>query len=395
MKLTVNKWSALYLMRSLRINPERSSMLQRRTNLIAPDPSPLHRWGKGLFAEEGHTILGQLSGNTVYVAVPSSTTRLRSQHVENTVYGNGIPSGSFIEIGEGIAISSPELLFVEMAPLMHPIEHLMLGHELCGSFGRDAHDPRNGSITYGLRPLTSVKQIQQFLACARGITGIARARETLSRLNDNAWSPTESVIAAFLRCPIDDMGFTFPAIELNERVFRKQALPDSKESRVPDILIKGTNIGLNYDGLVHLDLKSVARAAFQMGANPGSQHTETELRQAMETVRVKALDDIRRNRELAVSGYTVFPVLKEDLYQPDGFDQLVARTIETLERETDLDLRAAKRALSNQKLCADRYRLLRSFLPGSYEFDVALGRYIAGFTVSDEPPQIIECLVEF
>ena len=395
MRLSFDKWSALYVMRSLRVDRARSHVLWHRTGLVDPDPSPLRRWGKHNFDMGPYGVFDGLPGQKVYVAASSPGARPQSRRVSSTVYGKGIPPDSFIDIGDGFAISSPELLFVEMAALMHPIEHLMLGHELCGSFGRDARDPRNGDVAYGLPALTSVERIGEFLAQAQGMNGIARARESFRRLDDNAWSPTESLIAAFLRCPIDDMGFELDALELNKRVFRNQALPDSKGSRVPDILIGGTKVGVNYDGLVHLDLESIARAAFEMGVNPAASHTELELRRAMERVRAKALDDIRRNRELAVSGYTVFPILKEDLYQRGGFDRMVAQLVGALKLQGDLDLWAPKRALASSQLCADRYRLLLSLLPGKQEIDVKLGRYLSGIRISDEKPETFECWIEF
>ena len=181
--------------------------------MVAPNPSPAQRWRERVFSDGPLGELGLPSAQKVHVAVPEKDMRIQSRRVANTVYGDGVPAGSFISIGNGITISGPELLFVEMAPLMHPIEHLMLGHELCGSFGRDAQDPRNGDVVYGLPPLTSVARIGRFLENARGITGIARARKSLARLNDNAWAPTESVLVSFLRCPIDDMGFGFSCLE--------------------------------------------------------------------------------------------------------------------------------------------------------------------------------------
>ncbi len=393
MKIALNKWSALYLLRFLRANRGQSHVLSGRADIVSPDPSPLHRWGKSCFAE-GPGPLGRLPGQTLYVAVPSGDARLQSSHVVNTVYGCGIPAGSFIELADGIVISGPELLFVEMAALMHPVEHLMLGHELCGSFGRCAADPRNGRVAFSLPPLTSVERIRRFLDRARGIRGIRQARSSLERISDNTWSPTEALVAAFLSAPIDDMGFGLGPLQMNERVPRAAQLPGAKESRVPDILIGNTKVGLNYDGLAHLDLESVARAAMAVGTNPGSLHTERELKEAVRAVRAKVLDDAHRNRELAAGGFTVFPVFKEDLYQPGGLDSLVGRVVELLEQHGGLDLWAPKRALSSKALCEDRYRLLRSLLPGTYKPEAELGRYIAGIRWAEDEPELIECWIE-
>jgi hypothetical protein len=245
-----------------------------------------------------------------------------------------------------------------------------------------------------LPPLTSVERISRFLDDARGIRGVGCARSSLAKLNDNAWSPIESIVAAFLRAGIDDMGYGFGKLELNVRVKNTAKLPGSKQSRVPDILVGGTKVGLNYDGFAHLDLESVARAAMAVGMNPGALHTERELKEAVAAVRAKVLDDAYRNRELAAGGYAVFPMFKEDLYQPGGLDALVNRLVDVLEQQGGIDLWAPKRALASKALSADRYRLLRSLLPGTYEPEAELGRYIAGCQVGEGRHEIIECWIE-
>ena len=395
MKLTLNKWSALYILRTLRANPACRNRLFRRINIIAPDPSPLRRWSKNCFVATAHPIMEMLQGETLNIAVPTPNTRLSSRNTICTVRGPNMPRNAYIDIGDGIAISGPELLFVELASELRPIELIMLGHELCGSFGRNAKDPRNGDVAYDLPPLTSVERIKHFVEQASHIRGIKQARAALAHIADNSWSPTESIVAAFMAAPMDYLGYAFDALELNERVFRTQNLPGAKDSRVPDILVAGTHVGLNYDGLGHLDLEAIARAGIQLGMHPETSDSQTALERAMRDVRAKALDDARRNRELLAGGYTVFPVLKEDLYQPGGFDQLIARLVDVLEKESNLDLAKTKRALAAKALSADRYRLLRTLLPGSYEPDVQLGRYIAGLPVSTAPYTMADYWIEF
>ena len=111
-------------------------------------------------------------------------------------------------------------------------------------------------------------------------------------------------------------------------------------------------------------------------------------------MRAKALDDIRRNRELLAHGYIVYPVLKEDLYQPRGFNQLVARILDTVELKGKSIFQMPRRALASRALCEDRYRLLRSLLPGTYEPEIQLGRYLEGHRVVEGAPAIIECWFE-
>ena len=58
-------------------------------------------------------------------------------------------------------------------------------------------------------------------------------------------------------------------------------------------------------------------------------------------------------------------------------------------------MRAPKRALASKALGEDRYRLLRSLLPGKYEPQAELGRYIAGVRLAEGEPEVVECWVEF
>ena len=381
-------------MRTMRSDKARAYRLQRRSGILAPNPSPGKRWTKKLLGDIASDMQLPLTGKALEVAVPNEDARLRSSSASNTIYANGIPGGSFIGLGNGIAISSPELLFAELAESMHPVEHLMLGHELCGSFCRDAGDPYNGPVTYFIQPVTSADRIRCFLEKAKGVRGIEAARISASFLNDNAWSPTESLTAALMRLPIDSLGYDLGELVLNPRIPAKQMLPGAKESRVPDIMIAGTAVGINYDGLVHLDLKSIVAAAINVGVNPGVAQTQQALTEALNKVRSKMLDDIRRNRELSAHGLSVFPLLKEDLYVSNGLDQVVAQLIESLERTTKRNMKRQRKALRQKALSRDRHRIMLSLLPGHHERDVKVHRFIEGHMLYDGPSTVEECWME-
>ena len=291
-------------------------------------------------------------------------------------------------VEEGIAISSPELLFVELAEYMHPIEHVMLGLELCGTFSRDPADPYNGRISYGVASATSVSRIRRFIDEAKGIRGIEQARVSAALLSDNAWSPTEALIASLLRLPIDSLGYGLGPLRLNLRVMRGQDLPGSRSSRVPDILIDGTSVGINYDGLKHLDLMSIVQATMDVAVNPESPNPNNELRKTISEVREKALDDIRRNRELASGGYFVFPVVMEDLYTGRGLDAIVSQILDAIESRGEGDMSEQRRHIAQRQLSDERYRMILSFLPGKHERNIEPARFIEGFKVSDDPGEV-------
>ena len=395
MKLTLNGRTALAITRELRAETQSSAPFSRKTGLIPPDPSPLKRWSKNCFRQGNHELLGRFSGQPIDIAVPAEEMRVRTRGVTNTIYRGGIPDHSFIDMGNGIAISGPELLFVEMAKHMNPVEHLMLGHELCGSFSRDARDPFNGPVANKCPPLTTVGKLQDFLETAKDARGIKAARRTLLHLNDNAWSPTESLVAAFLRLPMDNLGYGIGALTLNPRVDPTKRLPGARGSRVPDIVIDGTPLGLNYDGLAHLDLRSIAQAGIETGMHPELQQAEQALARAIAEVRAKVVDDIRRNRELAAEGMMVFPLLKEDLYTPGGLDAIVNALLDILESDYGWDVTRQRKAATYPTLCKERHRLMLSLLPGKAERGIQIARFIEGLKVSDAPYSVMDYWIEF
>ncbi len=339
-----------------------------RRDLEAPDPSPRKRWSKGLFDLSRFGIdLPEMPPLPLSVCVPRQDLRIASSSVKSTVYDGGLPPRAFIDLGGGLAMSSPELLFMELANQMTPIEHLAFGFELCGAFTRDASDPIGGPSTFGVTPVTSVEKIKRFVDASKHVKGRTAAQRTLRYLSDNAWSPTESIIAAAISLPLEDYGYGLGSCTLNPRVEAPAnvARAAAKPSRMPDIMIGGTKVGINYDGAVHLDLGSIVNAASEVGRNPEQARPEAALNAAVRDVRAKVVDDIRRNRELAAAGLTVFPVVKEDLYERGGLDRVMMQVVDAVARQTNRDLSRVQEALQHGFAAKERQRALLSLLPGT------------------------------
>ena len=288
----------------------------------------------------------------------------------NTIYGStrSLPPHSFIEVDDGIAISCPELIFLEMVDVMPLMRLVMLGHELCGTFSRDPHDPRNGEATLSCPPLTSCERIEAFIRETKWNAHAEQALRALSLVSDNAWSPTESIVAAVASLPYEEWGYGFGRCILNKRIDTSTglALATGKDSRRPDILFEGTPVGLNYDGAIHLDLDAVAKAAMELERNPGEAANQQAFDAIMHEVRSKAVDDIRRNRELASAGYIVFPVTKEDLYEEGALDTVMLQVMKTIENLTGKDLSREKRLLEIRFCRGKRQELIWSVLPGEH-----------------------------
>ena len=265
MQLTCNGLTALRLIRAIRTGSVHGT-LSSRCNMHAPDPGEAGRWSSRLLQAELERFgaAGAFSPQQpLHVIVPRKEGRLQLKGVKCAFRTTLHPPGSFVDLGQGLAISSPELLFVELARVMEPAVHLLLGMELCGRFSRDAINPRNGTVTYNLDPVTSVARLRSYAREASAIRGARKALATIDRIEENAWSPMEALLAALIVLPGDEFGYDLWPISLNERKEASERLRPyvSSDSRVPDLLFRGTSVGLNYDGEDHFGLLRIAQAA--------------------------------------------------------------------------------------------------------------------------------------
>ncbi len=251
MRLAICKHSALRCLRHVRRVNGRAWPLGRRSDLSSPDPSPYQRWSRKRVEAERQRLFGRdIPSETLDIAVPHESDRVALSLVRNTIYARGLPEGAFVQVTPELCMSSPELLFVELAGELSPLDHLLLGYELCGAYALDPFDSRHGEARMGFAPVTSVRAIRTFLDRARGVRGSDKARETLRFLSDNAWSPAEAALAALLALPLECYGYGFGPCLLNGRIQTPAELAGTTNarSRVPDIMIPGTKVGINYDG---------------------------------------------------------------------------------------------------------------------------------------------------
>ena len=99
MKLTLNKQSALAVMRKMRATKDAAEGLAYRTNIISPDPSPCRAWSRSAISKFREHLPFPLQQTTLHIAVPDAASRIRAAGISCTVYGSGVPDGSFIDIG--------------------------------------------------------------------------------------------------------------------------------------------------------------------------------------------------------------------------------------------------------------------------------------------------------
>ncbi len=369
MHLTLNSLTALRAIRGIR-SKALPGNLRRRCNLANPDPSPSMRWTKRRVADAVRPlqpVIAYPARRPLDVLVSSADKRLQTTSVRCTYRTHDYPPDAFVDLGEGLVASGPELAFVELARVMDPTIHLLLGMELCGRFSRSATDPRNGTVTYDLEPVTSVERLRAFAQEAHWIRGAEQALATIDNLVENAWSPMEAIIAALVVLPHGSLGYDLWPIVLNPRKELGERLgsTSSVDSRVPDIMFAGTGVGLNYDGEDHFRLQAIADAAVALGREPGSTAHAHELSQAMADARASIVADKRRDRDLLALGLTVFSITKEDLGEPGGLDRVMLQVIEAIEATGERNLAEVRRFVSRADLVRARQDFIWSLIPGT------------------------------
>lgn len=349
MQIALTGVTALQAWRAIRSGKCPNARVGQRIDLPVPNPAPAKRWTAKCLDLEflGIDTSALDPKRPIHVATPDAKKRIRTAGVDCTTYTK-LPAGSFIDVGHGVALACPELVFIELGAHTRPEVQLLAGYEFCGGFSRDAASPRDGDVTYNVAPITTAEKIAAFLAECKYVPGSDSAREVLPRLRNNAWSPTEAIVAMLAVTDATELGYGLDDVTLNQRI---HVGPDA--TRVPDILFSGTHVGLNYDGAVHFGLQDVVAAA-------GTDHERDAVTQA----RGRIVGDKRRSRDLLAAGYTVLPVTSEDLYEKGGLDAVMLQVMDLIGRETGEPFTLQRNLLNRPKLAKRRQRLIWSLLPG-------------------------------
>lgn len=97
----------------------------------------------------------------------------------------------------------------------------------------------------------------------------------------------------------------------------------------------------------------------------GKDRTKAEatLREKLESVRAKVVDDNKRNRQMAACGRIVFPVTKEDIYGWGSLDDLTRQILQCAYSVFGVNVDHFVEILEDTDRKHDRYAFLTAFLP--------------------------------
>jgi len=245
---------------------------------------------------------GQFSGFTtpVHIVIGDRSARRGSKLVKQHLFSGETPIGCFMNIGNGLMMSSPEFCFFQMTGQLPLAKLIELGYELCGVYSIPREDdssiPENGF--YNRKPLTSVNKLKAFLETMPGVKGYNIAKRALRYMLDGSASPMETKLAIFLTLPFMLGGYGFKMPELNKRIVLSKTARRyfNKDYYVCDMFWPDERVAVEYDS--------------------DQQHTGSE----------RIANDSKRRNALSSLGIRVVSVTKQQLYSSAELES-AARTI--------------------------------------------------------------------
>ena len=192
----------------------------------------------------------------IHAYVPSRNQATHVQGLHTHVWGTEVPQGSFIDIGHGICVSAPEFLLLQLSTVMHKVELIKAGMELCGHYSmwrlppanaselRESLHDESGGATFEILAATSKKRIEAFAARNKGMRGVKKALGAVRYMLDHSASPMETAAALLLSLPRSLGGYGLPAPVLNPEV--TVVTPTGREIRYPDLFWEGADLDAEY-----------------------------------------------------------------------------------------------------------------------------------------------------
>lgn len=238
--------------------------------------------------------------------VSDPASRVRAKDIWTHTQQEALPASSFVHVGNGVWVVSPEHLCVQLAPALTRVELLVLLGELLGTYA--LHER---GICSRPASLMTAESLSSHLDALGDFRGAREVRDALTHAPLNSASPMETKLFLRISLPYRLGGYALPVQALNERVEVERIGEAGRlGERRPDIMLLPGNgatadcafVAIEYDGEVHL----------------------TRARQAA---------DQRRSNEILACGGREYRVNKE-LYDDLAYmDELIGRVARDLGRK--------------------------------------------------------------
>jgi len=239
------------------------------------------------------------AGQPIHAFVSERAMATRTKQLVTHVFSREIPFGSFLDIGHGICICTPQYVFLRLGAKYDLIELVKTGMELCGTYSRwelpsATHSKRaqeDKGCTFDIPPILQARHLRLFLERLKGHGGVVKARTAAQYALDGSASPMETAVYLLLCLPKRYGGYGLPKPLLNPKLTIKNPSGTETIERYPDLFWKGPNIDVEY--------------------NSDDKHSGEWSRYR----------DSRREVELTVADVRVLPLTRDQVMDAEGFDE--------------------------------------------------------------------------
>jgi len=204
----------------------------------------------------------------IHVLVGNKNVRRANENLQNHIASRQFPSGSFIQVDSKLAVSSPELCFVQMASELSLIELIALGYEFCGSYRLEENNRQGRGFRDDL-PLTSVAKLEAYLSRVAGLKGSKNARRALRYITDGSASPMESALTMMLTLPykLGGYGLPMPLLNCPVQVTKDASKTTRKAKLYCDLYWPEEQVDVEYDSdAYHANPSRIAKDAIRRNA---------------------------------------------------------------------------------------------------------------------------------
>jgi len=189
----------------------------------------------------------------INLMVGDQNAKWKSEFFKPRLYTGMVPDWSFVNIGDGVAVSAPAFCFFQMAGEHSLVKLIELGFELCGTYSLFPDDSSGESSDdknpYGHPQLANTNALKAFTARLKGVNGQVKARRALRYIADGSASPMETRLVMLLTLPYKLGGYGLPMPVLNRRIDPGKTAKQrpGKDHYVCDLFWPAVNLAIEYD----------------------------------------------------------------------------------------------------------------------------------------------------
>lgn len=189
--------------------------------------------------------------NKIDLCVKGIKPEYRLKNINLHCSNINLPYASFLKYAPGICISSPQLLFLQLAQSNDFAKLMKMGLELCGSYSINEYSP-DGFISR-LTPILDSKKLQTYLKRLQKLHPrypyINKAIEAAYFLANDIASPSEAELYIKLCAPRKYGGYALKGFSANTNIklSEKAANMYGRSFIKPDLANVKTKIAIEYD----------------------------------------------------------------------------------------------------------------------------------------------------